>query len=69
MLLVLSCKIWNVAKPGAWLTRGPPGTQPLQDSFSVMVQQGLYSQQEVTHSQGSAQAGKKQGQRPALLCL
>ena len=68
MLFVLLSKTWNVAKPGAWLTRGPLGTQPFQDSSSVMVQQGLYSQ-EVTHSQGSVQAGKKQGQRAALLCL
>ena len=69
MLFVLLSETWNIAKPGAWLARLPPGTQPFQDSSSVMVQQGLYSQQEVTHSQGSIQAGEKQGQRLALLCL
>ena len=68
MLFVLLSKTWNIANPGTWLTRVPSGTQPFQDSSSVMAQQGLYSQ-EVTHSQGSIQAGKKQGQRPGLLCL
>ena len=32
MLFVLSCKIWNVGKPGAWLAKLPQGAfffQPL----------------------------------------
>ena len=36
MLLVLSCKTWNVVRPGAWLARPPPGAQQSQFSCSVM---------------------------------
>ena len=31
MLFVLSCKTWNVVKPGAWLASAPPGAQESQD--------------------------------------
>ena len=59
MLFVLSWKTWNVAKPGAWLARPTPGSQQSQDSSPVLslVLQVLHSQQVVTPSQGSVQAG------------
>ena len=35
-LLALSFKTWNVAKPGAWLPRPPPGDQQSQDSSPIL---------------------------------
>ena len=69
MLFALLCKSWSVVKPLEWLARPAPGSQQSQDPsliFSV-VPCCLYSQQAL--SQGSIQAGQKQGQRPALLSL
>ena len=59
MLFVLSCKTWNVAKPGAWLARPPSGAQQSQDFSPILsvVLKVLHSQWAVTHSQGSVQAG------------
>ena len=59
MLFVLSCKIWNVGKPGALLARLPSGAQQSQRSFLIFSMEtlGLHSQQVVTYSQGSVQAG------------
>ena len=31
MMFVLSCKTWDVVKPGAWLASAPPGAQESQD--------------------------------------
>ena len=63
ILFVLSYKTWNAAKPGAWLTRSPPGGQQSQDSFphlihssaSLELTAGSHSQSIL--SQGSVQAG------------
>ena len=55
MLFVLSCKTWNVVKPGAWLARFPPGAQN-PPVLSVRLQVS-HSQQAVIHSQGRVQAG------------
>ena len=50
-LLALSCKTWNVAKPGAWLLRPPPGAQQSQDSSLLSVElQVLHSQKTITQS-------------------
>ena len=61
MLFVLSCKTWNVTKPGAWLARCPPGAQQSQ-GFSPNLSTALQVLQSqlagtVTHRQGSVQAG------------
>ena len=58
MLSVLY-KTWNVVKPGAWLARPPPGAQQPQDFSPIlsMALQALHSQQAVTPSQDSVQAG------------
>ena len=71
ILLVLSCKTWNVAKPGAWLARPRPGAQQSQDPSPILstVLQVLLSQQAVTHSHslsGQCPEGWTQCQRPAL---
>ena len=52
MMFVLSCKTWDVVKPGAWLARAPPGAQQSQDSSPILytVLQVLHSQKGVTHS-------------------
>ena len=52
MLFVLSCKIWDVTKPGAWLARSPPGAQQSQDFSPVLstALQVLYSQLAGSHS-------------------
>ena len=49
MLFVLSCKTWNVIKPGAWLARPLPWAQQSQDSAPILslVLPGLHSQQAV----------------------
>ena len=69
MLFVCSCKPWNVVKPQVWLARLPPQVQQFQDPSPIlsMVPHSLHSQQ--AHSQGSGQAGQKQGQRPSPLSL
>ena len=69
MLFVCSCKPWNVVKPQVWLARLPPQVQQFQDPSPIlsMVPYSLHSQQ--AHSQGSGQAGQKQGQRPSPLSL
>ena len=36
MLFVLSCKTWNIVKPGAWLARPPPGAQQSQNSSPIL---------------------------------
>ena len=36
MLFVLSCKAWNIIKPGAWLARPPPGAQQSQNSSPIL---------------------------------
>ena len=66
ILLVLSCKTWNVAKPGAWLARPPPGAQQSQDPFPILsvVLQILHSQQEVIHSH--SQSGQCPGRLGAM---
>ena len=58
MLFILSCKTWNVIKPGAWLARPPLAAQRSQDFSCIlsMVLQVL-ALTAVTHSQGSVQAG------------
>ena len=63
MLFVLLCKTWNVVKPGAWLTRPPPGAQQSQDFCPIVsvVLQVLPSGQAVTHSRS------KSGQYPGRL--
>ena len=52
MMYVLSCKTWDVVKPGAWLARTPPGAQQSQDSSPILytVLQVLHSQKTVTVS-------------------
>ena len=71
MLLVLSCKTWNVVKPGTWLASAPPGAQQFQHlSLNLsMVPQILASQQALgilTVRAGSRQVtGKVRG----LLCF
>ena len=47
MLFDLLCKTWSVVKPGAWLTRSPPGAQKSQDFPPIlsMLLQVLHSQQ------------------------
>ena len=64
-LLVLSCKTWNVAKPGAWLARHPPGAQQSQDPSPIlsMVLHILHSQQAVIHSH--SQSGQCPGRLEA----
>ena len=59
MPMVLSHKTWNVAKPVSWLVRPLPGAQQSQDSSPIlsMMLQVLHSQQALTPSQGSVQAG------------
>ena len=60
MLFVLSCKTWNIVKPGAWLARSPPGAQQSQDSSYLTCGAGSLpagSQQAEAHSQGSVHAG------------
>ena len=65
MLFVLSCKMWYVVKPGAWLVRPPPGAQQSQDSSpSYLV---VLSQQTVRALPVSEVS--RQAQRPALLGL
>ena len=62
MLFVLSCKTWNVVKPGTWLARPPSGAQQSQACspilpkllLSLTLTAGSHS---VTPSQGSVQAG------------
>ena len=63
MLFVLLCKTWNVVKPGAWLTRPPPGAQQSQDFCTILsvVLQVWHSQQAVTHSHSNS------GQHPGRL--
>ena len=69
MLFVCSCKPWSVVKPQVWLARLPLQVQQFQDPSPIlsMVPHSLHSQQ--AHSQGSGQAGQKQGQRPSPLSL
>ena len=37
MLFILSCKTWNIVKPGAWLTWPPPGSQQSQDFSPIFA--------------------------------
>ena len=73
MLLVLSCKTWNVAKPGAWLPRPPPGALQSQDSSPIlsMVLEVLHSQQAVIQSQLTVRAVSRQVRSKVrgLLCF
>ena len=51
ILFVLSCKTWNVVKPGAWLASPPSGAQQSQDS-SPILSKVLYFANKGPSSQG-----------------
>ena len=53
MLFVLSCKTWNVIKPGPWLA---PAVQQSQNSFPILPTSPALTAA-ATPSQGSVQAG------------
>ena len=73
MLSALLCKIWNAAKPGAWLARPPPGAQHSQDSACILsvALQVLHSQQAVTpsHSQPEQCPGRFEARSEDPLCF
>ena len=54
MLFVLSCKPWNVVKPGAWLTRVLPRAQQFQDLSLIygVARLALIAGSQGTNSQG-----------------
>ena len=69
MLFVLSCKTWNVAKPGAPLARPPSGAQQSQDCSPILPK--LHSQQAVTpsHSQSGQCPGRLEARSEACSAL
>ena len=70
---VLSCKTWNVTKPGAWLARPPLGAQQPQDFSPILsvALQVLPSQQAVTpsHSQSGQCTGTLEARSEACSAL
>ena len=73
LMLILSYKTWNVAKPEAWLARPPSGAQQSQDSSPTisMVLQVLHSQLAVTpsHSQSRQCPGRLEARSEACSAL
>ena len=61
MMFALSCKTWDVVKPGAWLARAPLRAQQSQDSSPIfyMVLQVLLSQKAVAHIQGMLEVSRQ----------
>ena len=73
ILFVLSCKTWNVVKPGTWLVRPPSGAQQSQDSSPILskVLKVLHLQQAVTpsHSQSGQCPGRLEAKSEACSAL
>ena len=70
----LSCKTWNVTKPGAWSARPPPGAQQSQDFsliLSLVLQKVLHSQRVVTpsHSRSGQCPGRLEARSEACSAL
>ena len=71
MLFVLSCKTWNVVKPGTWLVRATLWVQQFQDLSPVlsMVPQGFHSQQAVKALTVRAVSRQVRSKVRDLVCL
>ena len=71
ILFVLSCKTWNVVKPGAWLTTPTPRTQKFQDLSPIlsMVPQVLPSHRAVRALTVRAVFRQVRGKVKGLLCF
>ena len=69
--ICLSCKTWNVVKPGAWLTTPTPRAQKCQDLSPIlsMVPQALHSHQAVRALAVRAVFRQVRGKVQGLLCF
>ena len=71
MLFVLSCKTWNVVKPGTWLVRASLWAQQFQDLSPILstVPQGFHSQQAVKARTVRALSRQVRSKVRDLVCL